>query len=207
MAETDPRLQPPGAGLPTFELFLSHIGFRLSRLATSRQAAEARFLKEGERMLALVRSLDPALAARPILIPRQWGIEDSSRHWSALMVLEHLIIVNKAIAAIIEHLAAAKTFPREVSIAAVKPSRSQDPAVIDRFAGVVDEYVARVGACRALRSEVRHDHPWFGPLDAHGWHCLAAIHQTIHRRQIEAIILQDAETGPQLRTPPPIASR
>lgn len=190
MPETNHGLQPPGAGLPTFELVLSRMGFWLSRLVSSRQAAEARFRKEGKHLLALVRAMDPALAAKPVLIPRLWGIEDSSRHWSALMVLEHLIIVNKAIAAIIEHLTTGKAFPREVSIAAVKPSRSQDPAVIDRFAGVVSDYVARVGACRSLRSDVRHGHPWFGPLDAHGWHCLAAIHQTIHRRQIEAIILR-----------------
>jgi hypothetical protein len=192
-AETE-TLEPPGAGLPAFELFLSRVGFRLSRLVTSRQAAEARFLEEGDRILTLVRAMDPTLAARPVLIPRLWGIEDSSRHWSALMVLEHLIIVNKAIATIVEHLTAGKTFPREVSIAAVKPSRSQDPAVIERFAGVVGDYVVRVGACRSLRSEGRHGHPWFGPLDAHGWHCLAAIHQTIHRRQIEAIILRGSRT-------------
>jgi hypothetical protein len=33
-----------------------------------------------------------------------------------------------------------------------------------------------------------HAHPWFGPLNAHGWHCLAAIHHTLHRRQLTAIL-------------------
>jgi hypothetical protein len=41
---------------------------------------------------------------------------------------------------------------------------------------------------RQLRTRATHVHPWFGPLDAQGWHCLAAMHHTIHRRQVERII-------------------
>ncbi len=33
----------------------------------------------------------------------------------------------------------------------------------------------------------RFFHPWFGPLDAHRWHCLLAFHQGIHRKQIQAV--------------------
>lgn len=197
----DPEaLQPPGAGLPSHELMLSRLGFWLSRQILSRDRAEARFLREADRMLALARTLDLKLAATPILIPRLWGIEDSSRHWSVFMVLEHLIIVNTAIAAIVERLAAGKPFRHEVSIAAVKPKQVEDAAVIERFAGCVRDYAARVKACRSLRSEVRHSHPWFGSLDGHGWHCLAAIHHTIHRRQIEAI-RREVDSNHLLRHP------
>ena len=31
----------------------------------------------------------------------------------------------------------------------------------------------------------RYPHPWFGLLDAFQWHCLIAMHQGIHRKQIE----------------------
>jgi len=39
-------------------------------------------------------------------------------------------------------------------------------------------------------------HPWFGPLDAAGWHALAAGHMAIHRVQIERI-LQGLAKAPQ----------
>jgi hypothetical protein len=111
------------------------------------------------------------------------------------MVLEHLVIVNTAIASIIEHLAAGKPFGVKVSTAAVKPDPVQDAGVIERFAGCVEEYLARTGALGNLRTQVRHLHPWFGRLNGHGWHCLAAGHQTIHRRQIERILQFSAHGG------------
>ena len=36
--------------------------------------------------------------------------------------------------------------------------------------------------------ENRHEHPWFGELKAKDWSVMGAIHQVVHRRQIEAII-------------------
>lgn len=181
-------LQPPGAGLPFPELHLSRFGFWLGRQILTRNRAGVWFRDEAERIMMLARSLKPPLAAMPILIPRVWGIEDSSRQWSVLMVLEHLVIVNSEIASIIEHLSAGRPFSQEVSTAAVKPSRVQDVGMIERFADCVQDYVTRIKACQCLRSEVRHSHPWFGPLDGHGWYCLAAGHHTIHRRQIERIM-------------------
>ena len=39
-----------------------------------------------------------------------------------------------------------------------------------------------------LGRKLRHVHPWFGPMTAHDWHCLAAIHSWVHRRQIERVV-------------------
>jgi hypothetical protein len=39
-----------------------------------------------------------------------------------------------------------------------------------------------------LKTALRYEHPWFGPLDAFGWHALAAGHIRIHREQIERIV-------------------
>ena len=39
-----------------------------------------------------------------------------------------------------------------------------------------------------LRTAQSHRHPWFGPLDAAGWHALTAFHTALHRRQIERIL-------------------
>jgi len=188
MADGAVRLQPPGAGLPYAELLLARAGLGLAQLLTSRHRAAARFRAEGELSRHLARSLPPADAARPVLVPRLWGLEDSSRFWSVFMVLDHLRIVNDAVAAIIEHLAAGRPFPRVIGIADVKPRPGAGPETIDALDRADRNYLAVTGAVADLRTRLRYPHPWFGPLDGHGWHCLAALHQTIHRRQVERII-------------------
>ena len=45
-----------------------------------------------------------------------------------------------------------------------------------------------VAAVKDLNTSARYAHPWFGPLDAAGWHALAAGHLQIHRQQIERIV-------------------
>jgi hypothetical protein len=187
MSQQQDALQPPGAGLPLAELALSRIGVWLVCRRLTRQAASRWFAEEGERLLSLARSLPLDQAARQVLIPRVWGIEDSSRNWSVLMTLEHLVIVNTAIAGIIERLAAGEEWEQKISTADVKPGPQQDAAAIERFAQCQRDYPRRIAALPDLRTRVRHAHPWFGPMTAHDWHCLAAAHQRIHRRQVERI--------------------
>jgi hypothetical protein len=182
------ELQPPGAGLPLAELWLSRLGLAIIHRTTSRAQASDWFRTEADRILRLARSVDQELAARPVLIPRVWGIEDSSRNWSVFMTLEHLTIVNQVIADIIEHLAARQAYDRDISTADVKPTTGQDQKLIGRFAGSIDDYLARIERLENLHTQARHRHPWFGPLNAHAWHVLAAAHQRIHRRQIERIL-------------------
>jgi hypothetical protein len=45
-----------------------------------------------------------------------------------------------------------------------------------------------VAATPYLRTKARFAHPWFGPLDAAGWHLMAGMHLSIHRVQIERIL-------------------
>ena len=154
----------------------------------SRRRASELFRAEADRILALARSFDPADAARPVLIPRIAGLEDSSRYWSVCMTLEHLVIVDTAIAGVVGALAAGVVPPGTASTAALKPSPSADVGAIDRFEAVASDYLARTGALADLRSTVRYRHPWFGPLTALGWHRLAAAHHRIHRKQVERIV-------------------
>lgn len=189
------KLQPPGAGLPWAELLAARVGMRVLRLTTSRQRASRSFRREGDRILSLVRLLPLDGAAERVLIPRIFGIEDSSRHWSVLMVLEHLVIVNDAIGQIVQSLAARRPFEREIGIADVKPQPDQQLEVIDRFAGCVANYLAAIEALPNLHTRLRYRHPWFGPLTGHGWHVLAAEHQAIHRRQIERILATRRRTS------------
>lgn len=192
MSQTEPEisvpLQPPGAGLPPVELFISRIGFRLLKLFVSQRGASKWFRSEAEQILTLARTLAPAEAARRVLIPRLPGLEDSSRYWSVDMTLEHLVIVNTATVGVIEALAAGRTINHVVSTADVKPSATPGPEMIERFEATARDYLARVEAIPDLRSKVTLKHPWFGPFTALNWHRLAALHHRIHRKQIERII-------------------
>ena len=182
------QLAPPGAGIPAFEIALGKILFAAFRKWKTREWATNHFAAEGGTMLRLARNLTPEAANTAVLIPRVAGIEDSSRKWSVLMTLDHLIIVNSGILDIIEHLSSERMYIRQVSIAAAKPPPDQTLETIGRFAKATQNYVARVSGIKNLVSAARHPHPWFGSMDALGWHWLATLHHTVHRRQIQRII-------------------
>ena len=182
------QLAPPGAGIPPLEITLGKLMFAALRSWKTREWATKHFHSEASSMVRLARNLTPQAANTPVLIPRVIGIEDSSRNWSVLMTLDHLVIVNSAIIDIVEHLSSERMYIRRVSTAAVKPRSEQTLETIERFAKTTQSYVDRVSRIKNLVSAARHPHPWFGSMDALGWHWLAAMHQTIHRRQILKII-------------------
>ncbi len=182
------QLAPPGAGIPALEITLTKILFAAFRKWKTREWATNHFAAEAGNMLRLARGLQPEAAGTPVLIPRVIGIEDSSRRWSVLMTLDHLNMVNNGILDIIDHLSSERMYIRQVSIAAVKPSPDQTLDTIGRFAKTTQTYADRVSRIKNLVSHARHPHPWFGAMDALGWHWLAALHHTIHRRQIQRII-------------------
>jgi hypothetical protein len=182
------KLAPPGAGIPALEITLAKILFAAFRKWKTRESATQLFAAEAGTMVRLARSLKPEAANTPVLIPRVLGIEDSSRRWSVLMTLDHLNIVNRGILDIVDHLSSERMYIHQVSIAAVKPSPDQTLDTIGRFAKATQAYSDRVTRIKNLVSHARHPHPWFGSMDALGWHWLAALHHTVHRRQIQKII-------------------
>ena len=185
----DPRLQPPGAGLPGPELFiLRRIIFPLACRRLDWAAAEALFRDEGNTILALWDALPPDRLTEQVLIRRLRGIEDSSRHWSAAMTVEHLNIVGAGIRGIIAGLRRGEVPDRVTRVADVKPTGSIAPAEVRAaFMKLLADTAANEPPI-ARGVGVRYKHPWFGPLDAFEWHCLLGIHQRIHRKQLEAII-------------------
>ncbi len=186
------QLQPPGAGLPFLEwaALRFFIFPRACRRLTWERAAEM-FQREGKKILALWDAVDPARLGERVLIPRLRGIEDSSRQWSVAMTVEHLNIVGEKM---VEVASALRAGERElgppVGTADVKPQGIETPAAIRaRFLELLQS-AAELGAHSAPAPEelrARFPHPWFGPIDAHRWHCLNALHQRLHRTQIEAI--------------------
>lgn len=190
-----PRLAPPGAGIPAVERFVGGKIFAFNRWRGTRERFAARFVSEREAIAGLYTGLDELTLGRRVLIPRLRGLEDSSRFWSVWMTLDHLRIVNDEITRVIVDLAHGRMPEGRASTAAVKPSESVSAGVVAAYEESCDRFVARVASCPNLRTPLRYAHPWFGPLDAAGWHALAAMHMGIHRAQI-ARILADSSAGP-----------
>ena len=192
-AALPPIRQKPGAGLPWPEWAVLRFWIfpRACRKLDWPRAAEM-FQREGEKVLALWDALTPPerLAER-VLIPRLRGIEDSSRDWSVAMTVEHLNIVGNAFLEIIQELRAGRVPPAVASTASVKPRGATPPAEVRAaFVRMLADAVS-VGRLPAPTQEelrAKYRHPWFGPIDAHAWHCLNGIHQRLHRTQIESIL-------------------
>ena len=185
----EPQLAPPGAGLPPLERFIGGLLFALRRATSSRSAIAARFQAERERIRQLLAPLSAGQAVQRVLIPRVRGLEDSSRYWSAWMTLDHLRIVHEGMTRVIRALTSGVTPPGQSSTAAVKPRTDVDAGVVAAWEASCDALAAAVESVpeSALKTAVRYAHPWFGPLDAFAWYCLAAGHHRIHRVQLERI--------------------
>src|SRR4051812_32979240 len=106
--QSEPKLAPPGAGLPLIELYIARMIFAYRRWTSNRDALNARFQTERERIRVLLRGCDGDKGSRRVLIPRVRGLEDSSRHWSVWMTLDHLRIVHLDFARVIGALAQGK---------------------------------------------------------------------------------------------------
>lgn len=190
-AEDLPTLDAPGAGLPGPMLFVARRLFALKCRFGKREGFIANFVAERVRIEELVESCPAEQRATRILVPRLRGLEDSSRHWSAWMTLDHLRICNEAFAHIITELSHDRQPDLVVRTEDVKP----DPAVgreveagyeqaNDHFLEVLRE----VPGLPDLKTRLQLAHPWFGPLDAYRWLALASMHMAIHRAQLEAIL-------------------
>ena len=183
-------LQPPGAGLPWGEYALSrYILLPLASRKLDWGRAGALFQREGRKVLSLFDALPVGRQTERVLVPRLRGMEDSSRHWSAAMTVEHLNIVGRAILDVIASLRAGIVPSRKGSTADVKP-RGEETAAETRakFVQLLADSAEADGLPPLLPGDgPRYAHPWFGPMDAHRWHALSGIHQSIHRQQLEAI--------------------
>ena len=186
-------LQAPGAGLPGLESAFLTAFFKFGTAVMSDRSALKMFNKESDRLLQYAddggESYD---ISQELLIPRVIGIEDSSRNWSVLMVLEHLCMTNRDMLMGISSLlnGVVPDFPAEIKN--YKPSRDVGFDVIERYRQMSSDYVGNIESLMksrgSLRTSVRFAHPWFGMLDAHQWHCLVGVHQRVHRRQAQKII-------------------
>jgi hypothetical protein len=184
----NPRLAPPGAGLPWIELQIARFLFVLRCRLGNRASFLQTFRDEQEKIRALIERFPAGDRGRQILIPRAVGLEDSSRHFSAWMVLDHLRIVNNACVTIIGELTAGHAMSGSASTAAVKPDPAADASVEALYETSCREVLSAIQTVGELHTETRFPHPWFGPLDAHGWAAMVAMHMGIHRNQLALML-------------------
>jgi len=184
-----PTLGRPGAGVSALEIFvLSKIGKPLTSLMPW-SLGQLVFEKEGARILAAAIHRSPSALTTRVLVPRQVALEDSSRFWSAAMVARHLVVVGEKIARVMVCLGKGEMCDEPVNIADVKPDPATPESAFDEYR----EFLARFGRMVRedvvnRRSLVTHPHPWSGQMTAHQWLHLAAIHQRIHRVQLQRIL-------------------
>jgi len=182
------KLEAPGAGLPKVELLAARMLFGWQRARATKESATALITAEREGMLRLARGCSPEEGKQRVLINRLRGMEDSSRLWSVYMTLEHVRIVKMGCLGAIRSLTRGQVPERVASTAAVKPSPEVGESVIGEFEQACELLVKTADGAGDLRTKVRYAHPWFGPLDAAGWHFMAGFHMRLHRRQLEAIV-------------------
>jgi hypothetical protein len=191
-----PNLPAWRAGLPKPELWIARLLFVTRRLTGNRDSFTARFQQERETFRSLLSSLDAESAARRVLIRRPRGLEDSSRYWSAWMTLDHLRIIHGSIIGIIGALTKGVAPPGEASTARVKPSPAVTATVVAEYEKSCDDLLSLVASSPDLNTKARYAHPWFGPLNAHGWLCLTAMHHGVHHRQLARVLLASRENKP-----------
>lgn len=186
------RLQRPGAGLPWLERSAGLLLLKAVSIFLTERFGLKLFQQETERILRLAEGDESYDAFHPLLIPRVIGIEDSSRQWSVMMVLEHLCMTNTDMLNVIKALSDGIVPRGEIDVALYKPTDDVGYDVLDRFRELNRQYVQTINRILESRGNLstseRYKHPWFGDLSAKQWNFLATLHMRIHRRQIKKII-------------------
>ena len=179
-----------GGGLSSGRaFFLRYLGFPLLNSIVSWERALDIFEKEGEKVLSLARSMEKDKLFERVLVPKLFGLEDNSRYYSVAMVLEHLLVVGTALQNRIPSLSQGKSLDKEIKIEDYKPYMEIDNTIIDQYEIFLHSFRKKLDEkVDNIYLENRHEHPWFGELKAKDWSVMGAIHQVVHRRQIEAII-------------------
>lgn len=187
-----PILQPPGAGVPLPERLI--LRFFLGPFVAKRSNWEQNWQKFdslNQKIFRLLDGLTTHQLQQKILVPPQRGLEDSSRDWSAAMVLEHLIIVGSVQKTAIIALSRGVVPDQKASTAAVKPKGGVDGLQqLEAYKAFLADVRASVDMVReaALKTNLAYAHPWFGPCNPLQWQWLYAAHTAIHYQQLKEIV-------------------
>lgn len=178
-----PKLQPPGTPLPLWQrLFLKWI---VKRKIEKRPSEE--WLIQFQTLTGKIqkRVMDSPSKETPVLVPPIIGLEDSSRYWSPYQVVEHLNIVQKIMAELIQEISNGKDCTRKLGTAELKPSASPANPLgpYQEFSQVTAPQLWEI--FRQSKPGGKALHPWFGWLTINGWMNILIGHASVHYRQLK----------------------
>lgn len=182
--ETDLGLDRP----PLLERWMGLLGVKAAARLRDREQVLATFRDEAALVMQLAAQVPEPLGRQRVRIARGPGMEQASRTWSVYMAVEHLVIVNRGITAVIHALCAEHNPGVEIRIEDIQPHPEVGPEQIEALAFAVERYLEVVERFGLLRARERYRHPWFGLLTAAEWNVLAAWHNRVHRHQIERLL-------------------
>lgn len=160
-------------------------------LLTSRDSASGNIRKNSDAYLLLAQHFGESPGAKPVIVPPMIGVDPEMRGWSFFQLLEHNVIVNRSIAAMVEALALGKE-PAGAALIDPKtdvlPKRLSGPEQVQAFRSSVDDYLALISTLPEPWGTAERPHPVFGPFDAHKWHCMFGLHLGLHLQQARKIL-------------------
>jgi len=184
------RLQKPGAGVPWYQLLFLRLYIKPFVAAKGGwEKDKADFARINAKILKICDGLNNVELGRRILVPKQPGLEDSSRYWSAAMTLEHMVIVGHGIRDITISLSKGIVPGGAADTAAVKPQGAMTPAEsLDAFRNFAARTMEEIDtALGDTDSTAVFKHPWFGDFNTRQWHWMLAMHSIVHLRQLREI--------------------
>ena len=183
-------LEEAGRGISeTKRLLAKHLMFPLLNRFVSWDKAWDRYDKEGEKIVMLASGLDREQLFERVLVPKLFGLEDNSRYYSVAMVIKHLLIVGNALQNRIPVLSRGEKLDGNVKIEDVKPYTEIEDDIVEQFGAFLSSYREILDRnVEDIYIDNTSAHPWFGEFNPKEWSILGMVHQTVHRRQIEAII-------------------
>lgn len=186
----EPQLAAPGAGLSWLQHLMAkyYYGPWVARRSDLRENAQSFEAVQGQ-ILQIAREMPAQKLHLKVLVPRLPGLEDSSRYWSALMTMEHLLIVGEDTKDVILQLMKDQDPASRFSIAALKPKGKRHvEETFEHFERFTKTCMSEILPLLEERdSRLKQTHPWFGPLRARQWQWYLAVHARIHYRQMKNI--------------------
>ena len=168
-------------------------GVRAIFACTGRKAASGWALAALNHYVDLMRPLSEEQGRTPVTAPSMPGVDEDMRGWSLYQMLEHNVIVNRAISATVIQLARGESLNGEALTDpkhGVMPSVDPGPEIMDIFAGSVQSHIDAAAKLGPLRGTARSDHTVFGSFDAHRWHCMFGFHLKLHLKQARYVAAQ-----------------
>ncbi|MCX6958745.1 MAG: DinB family protein [Verrucomicrobia bacterium] len=160
-------------------------------LLTSRDKASGMIRSNADAYLRLADRFGAGEGMEQVTVPPMIGVDPEMRGWSFFQILEHNVIVNRSIAAMVEALALGK---QPAGAALINPKSDVLPKgvsgseQIGYFRQSVDDYLSMVSTLPSLRGTAETPHPVFGSFDAHKWHCMFGFHLGLHLKQAERVL-------------------